>query len=176
MAGSQPFGSPQTAGVGQWLTDEDESRNSSMASSRLGISGRHRRPAVGCQVPTLSLTKPSRNARTNSSCIAVTPTVTRSRTGCKPSGNCARGCRSRLSNGSEARRDARRQSSERHVDAGSCTRTVVPPPDGHTTSMRPEWASMRRLEVESPSPVPRDLVVKNGVKILSRISDGIPGP
>ena len=25
-----------------------------MASSRLGISGRHRRSAVGCQVPTLS--------------------------------------------------------------------------------------------------------------------------
>jgi len=42
--------------------------------------------------------------------------------------------------------------------------------------MVPWWASTRRLAVGSPSPVPRDFVVKNGVKIFSRMSGGMPGP
>lgn len=61
-------------------------------------------------------------------------------------------------------------------DSGSCTVTVVPPEGGHSTVMRPSCASTKRLAVGSPSPLPRRLVVKNGVKILSRWSAGMPGP
>ena len=62
------------------------------------------------------------------------------------------------------------------VASGSSTVTVVPPPGGQSIRIVPWWASTRRLAVGSPRPVPRDLVVKNGVKIFSRISGGIPGP
>jgi hypothetical protein len=35
---------------------------------------------------------------------------------------------------------------------------------------------MSRFAVGKPNPDPRDFVVKNGVKIFSRISVGMPGP
>ena len=59
---------------------------------------------------------------------------------------------------------------------GNCTVTVVPPSRGESTRMVPSCASMRRLAVGRPKPVPPAFVVKNGVKSLSRISAGIPGP
>ena len=54
--------------------------------------------------------------------------------------------------------------------------TVVPPVGGQSMAIVPPCASTKRLAVESPSPVPRALVVKNGVKSFSRISGGMPGP
>ena len=40
----------------------------------------------------------------------------------------------------------------------------------------PLCASMSRFAVGKPRPDPRDFVVKNGVKIFSRMSAGMPGP
>ena len=59
---------------------------------------------------------------------------------------------------------------------GSLTVTVVPPVGGHSIEMSPFCASIRRLAVGRPSPVPPALVVKNGVKILSRTSREFQGP
>ena len=42
--------------------------------------------------------------------------------------------------------------------------------------MCPRCASISRLAVGNPRPDPRALVVKNGVKIFSCISEGMPGP
>ena len=54
--------------------------------------------------------------------------------------------------------------------------TVVPPDGGDWIEIRPSWASTNRLVVGRPRPLPFFLVVKNGMKILSRISGGTPGP
>ena len=54
--------------------------------------------------------------------------------------------------------------------------TVVPPAGGQVIVMLPWCASTNRFAIGSPNPVPRALVVKNGMKILSRTSTGIPGP
>ena len=54
--------------------------------------------------------------------------------------------------------------------------TDVPPAGAASMLMVPWCASTMRLAVGSPRPEPRALVVKNGVKILSRISAEMPGP
>jgi universal stress protein A len=60
--------------------------------------------------------------------------------------------------------------------AGSCTVTVVPPVGGHSIASAPWCASTSRFAVGKPRPEPRALVVKNGMKIFSRISGEMPGP
>ena len=49
-------------------------------------------------------------------------------------------------------------------------------PSSTPTSMRPSCASTIFRTIASPSPEPCGLVVKNGLKILSTTSAGIPGP
>ena len=53
---------------------------------------------------------------------------------------------------------------------------VVPSPTSESTSMVPPWLEMMPETIESPSPVPLSLVVKNGSKIRRRASGGIPVP
>lgn len=60
--------------------------------------------------------------------------------------------------------------------SGSRIITLVPPLGGQSIAIWPAWASISRFAVGRPRPDPRDLVVKNGVKILSRMSAGMPGP
>ena len=45
-----------------------------------------------------------------------------------------------------------------------------------TSSNCPPWASIARLEIASPRPVPLVLVVKNGAKILCGGLTEMPGP
>ena len=59
---------------------------------------------------------------------------------------------------------------------GSVTRNRVPVSGVLLTSMRPSCASTIFLTIASPSPVPVTLVVKNGLKIRSVSSAGMPGP
>src|SRR5207342_3895669 len=59
---------------------------------------------------------------------------------------------------------------------GNRTNTVVPPDGGQSITIWPSCASTNRLAVGRPRPEPRDFVVKNGVKIFSRTSEGMPGP
>src|SRR6266481_4248602 len=66
-----------------------------------------------------------------------------------------------------------------HPDAlvtGKVTRNRVPVSGALTTSIRPSWASTIFLTIASPSPVPVTLVVKNGLKMRSVNSAGMPGP
>ena len=53
--------------------------------------------------------------------------------------------------------------------------TVVPPV-GDTGWRSSRFVPTNRLAVERPSPVPRDFVVKNGVKRASRAPPAEPGP
>ena len=58
------------------------------------------------------------------------------------------------------------------------TRNVLPRPISLSTAISPPSALRMPLQIQSPSPVPSPagLVVKNGSKIRSRISGGIPTP
>jgi len=53
---------------------------------------------------------------------------------------------------------------------------VVPLPIMLFTESPPLCCSMMRCAIASPSPVPRLLVVKNGLKIVSRLALSIPDP
>src|SRR5206468_10484380 len=48
--------------------------------------------------------------------------------------------------------------------------TAVPCPGSLVTCIAPLCSSMMRWQSASPSPMPRSLVVKNGVKTLSRVA------
>ena len=54
--------------------------------------------------------------------------------------------------------------------------TIVPPSGGHSSVSDPPCSSAVRRAIGSPRPPPRAFVVKNGSKICSRISPGMPGP
>ena len=56
------------------------------------------------------------------------------------------------------------------------TRNRVPPSRARPTSIRPSCASTILRTIASPSPDPCGLVVKNGLKIRSITSGGMPGP
>ena len=62
------------------------------------------------------------------------------------------------------------------LDTGSVTRNRVPVSGVLLTSMRPSCASTILRTIASPSPVPVTLVVKNGLKMRSVRSAGMPGP
>ncbi len=53
-------------------------------------------------------------------------------------------------------------------------RNEVPLPGSEVTSMRPPCCSTRLFEIARPSPVPVNLVVKNGSKTLASCSGGDP--
>ena len=61
------------------------------------------------------------------------------------------------------------------VDTGRLTVTVVPVA-AEAMAIVPPCTSTRRFAVGSPRPEPRDLVVKNGMKIFSCNSVAMPGP
>src|SRR5690606_40308707 len=60
--------------------------------------------------------------------------------------------------------------------SGSVSVITVPPSGGHAAVNAPRCSSAVRNATDSPNPPPRALVVKNGSKICSRTSAGIPGP
>ena len=53
---------------------------------------------------------------------------------------------------------------------------VAPPSELRRTSISPPCASTIRFEIESPIPMPPDLVVTNGWKSCAAISLEMPGP
>src|SRR5439155_12250871 len=59
---------------------------------------------------------------------------------------------------------------------GSSIRNTIPVPGARAASIRPPWASMVRLAMASPSPVPLALSEKNGSKRRGRTSAATPGP
>ena len=67
-------------------------------------------------------------------------------------------------------------------DAGLCfgkwTMNSVNSPGSVSTSIFPPWLRIMSIDRESPRPVPRfvGLVVKNGLKIFSTTSGGMPVP
>src|SRR5262245_60016636 len=60
--------------------------------------------------------------------------------------------------------------------AGNVKMNVVPSPGRDCTSRLPWWSRTMPYEMDRPRPVPSDLVVKKGSKILGSTSGGIPGP
>jgi hypothetical protein len=64
-----------------------------------------------------------------------------------------------------------------HADgSGSVTWNSVPRPTALRASIVPVWASTIFLAIAMPRPVPCSLVVKNGLKMRSSFSGGIPAP
>src|SRR5581483_12247189 len=61
------------------------------------------------------------------------------------------------------------------VAAGSLRTNRAPDGEGASASA-PPWAATAARATARPSPVPRTLVVKNGSKMLSACSGGMPGP
>src|SRR5439155_14927777 len=59
---------------------------------------------------------------------------------------------------------------------GSSIRNTIPAPAARAAAMRPPWASIVRLAMASPSPVPLALSEKKGSKRRGRASAGTPGP
>src|SRR6266702_3412047 len=60
--------------------------------------------------------------------------------------------------------------------AGRVSVNELPAEGVLSTVMVPPWASMTRFVTARPRPIPRAFLVKNGVKILSRVSSSMPMP
>ena len=60
--------------------------------------------------------------------------------------------------------------------AGSQTRTVVPRPGALSTAMAPRWPRTMPSVAESPSPRPRNFVVKKGSNMQACVASSIPAP
>src|SRR6516162_855252 len=60
--------------------------------------------------------------------------------------------------------------------SGTLNRNIAPPPLRFSAHIRPRWLSTIVRAMESPIPIPPALLVKNGSKICSALSGGMPGP
>src|SRR5262249_13946523 len=63
-----------------------------------------------------------------------------------------------------------------HSGIGRVRTNSVPRPGSLATSIVPAWASTILREIAMPSPVPFSFVVKNGLKMRSSLSGGMPHP